>query len=39
MLAYEAVRHAVGPKTRRFIDVVSGAVLSLLGVAEIERAL
>jgi threonine/homoserine/homoserine lactone efflux protein len=34
-----ALRHAVGPKTRRFIDYVSGAVLSLLGIAEIKRAL
>lgn len=33
------VRHAVGQRTRRWIDVTSGAVLSLFGIAEIRRAL
>ncbi len=33
------VRHAIGRRTRRCIDVTSGAVLSLFGVAEIRRAL
>ena len=33
------VRHAVGQRARRWIDVTSGAVLSLFGVAEVRRAL
>lgn len=37
--AISIVRHAVGRRTRRWIDGISGAVLSLFGVAEIRRAL
>jgi threonine/homoserine/homoserine lactone efflux protein len=33
------VRHAVGLRTRRWIEVLSGTALSLFGVAEIRRAL
>ena len=33
------VRHTIGRRTRRSIDVATGAALSLFGIAEIRRAL
>jgi hypothetical protein len=33
-----AARHALGARTRRIIDRLSGAILGLLGAAEIRRA-
>ncbi len=33
-----AARHAIGPRARRWIDRTSGAVLGLLGAAEIRTA-
>lgn len=33
-----AARHAIGPRARRWIDRTSGAVLGILGAAEIRRA-
>lgn len=33
------VRHAIGERTRRWIDVTTGAALGLFGIAEIRRAL
>ncbi|WP_332763806.1 LysE family translocator [Phenylobacterium sp.] len=32
-------RHAIGPRARRWIDRISGAVLVLFGVAELKRSL
>jgi threonine/homoserine/homoserine lactone efflux protein len=33
-----AFRHALGPRTRRWIDRLSGAVLGMLGAVELRRA-
>jgi threonine/homoserine/homoserine lactone efflux protein len=37
--AVSFVRHAIGPRTRRVVDGISGAVLGFFGVTEIRRAL
>jgi threonine/homoserine/homoserine lactone efflux protein len=33
-----AVRHAIGPRARRWIDRVAGAVLAVFGAAELRRS-
>ena len=34
-----AIRRAIGPVARRWIDRLSGAILALFGVAELRRAI